>query len=222
MKKIIISSALLTLFVCHFATAQVKIGLNVSPSINFNRVALLTDDKGYDINGNGAGLGFIGGPEVSFFFGSGSNYSVTFGLWYAVKHGKYTRTFPTTMPDNSIVKMDSTRNSLLQYLQIPITFKLYTNEIATDLKLYFQVGMSADLLIGGREVGSKIKSTDGYRAFDSSVILGGGVRYALGENTALLLGLRYTRGLINTLDKTQNKNFKVTNDMVSLDLGIMF
>jgi hypothetical protein len=222
MKKLITASSLLVLLSCHIASAQIKIGLNISPTINFNRVGLLTSDKGYDIASDGASLGFIGGPEVSFFFGSASNYSVTFGLWYAVKHGKYTRTTPTTMPDNSIVLIDSTRKTILQYLQIPVTFKLYTNEISTDLKLYFQVGASADLLIGGREVGSKIKSTTGYRAFDSSVILGGGVRYALGENTALMLGLRYTRGLMNTLTKPENNNFKVTNDMISLDFGIMF
>lgn len=218
MKKIIVASALLVGFIQPIFS-QIKIGLNISPAIAFNRAALNSDAKGNDINTNGAGFGFIGGPELSFFFGSNENYSVTTGAWYAVKSAKFitSKTDATTLN-----KVDSVRNTTLQYIQIPLTFKLYTNEIATDMKLYFQMGASADILIGGKEVGSKVRETKGYKNFDSSIILGAGVKYALGENTALLFGLRYTRGLINTLSAPLKEDYKIINDMVSLDLGIQF
>ncbi|TAH26042.1 MAG: PorT family protein [Cytophagales bacterium] len=221
MKKLFAVSALMIIFL-QSTTAQVKIGLLFSPCVNFNRVALNSDIKGNDISSAGSALGFIGGPEISFFFGSNENYSITTGAWYAVKRGKYDRKFTGKNDKNEDVIIDSSRNSILQYVQIPLTFKLYTNEIATDMKLYFQIGGSVDILVGGREVDSKIKSTKGYRAFDSSILIGSGIKYSLGENTAVLLGLRYTRGLLNVLDSSLRDNYKVNNDMISLDLGIQF
>lgn len=218
MKKIILASALLVGFIQPIFS-QVKIGLNISPAIVFNRAALNSAEKGHDINTNGAGFGFVGGPELSFFFGSNENYSVTTGAWYAVKKAQFTSTKYTPTTTNSI---DSSRNTILQYVQIPLTFKLYTNEIATDMKLYFQIGATADILIGGKEVGSKERETEGYKRFDSTILLGAGVKYALGENTAMLFGLRYTRGLINALSAPLKEEYKVINDMISLDLGIQF
>ena len=199
--------------------SQVKIGINISPAINFNRVALMSDDKGNDINPAGGGFGFIGGPELSFFFGSGQNYSIATGAWYAVKRTRFKVVSPINEP---FISGDSSRNSILQYVQLPLTFKLYTNEIATDMKLYFQLGVTADILVGGREAGSKVKNTEGYKRFDNTILLGAGVKYALGENTALLFGLRYTRGLVNALSRPLKDDYKVINDMISLDLGIQF
>jgi hypothetical protein len=215
----IFSALILLQFFSNFAFSQIKIGINVSPSLLFSRVSLEDEKPGYDIEPNGMGIGFIGGPEVSMFFGSSENYSITLGAWYALKRAKYKFDKPETPSEVE------SRNTSLQYIQLPLTFKLYTNEIATDLKLYFQLGASADILVGGREIGSKLKSTEGYKFFDSSIIMGAGVKYSLGENTALLLGLRYSRGLINSLTKdniASSKDFKVANDMFSLDLGIQF
>ena len=33
----------------------------------------------------------------------------------------------------------------LHYLQIPIALKLFTNEVALDTRVYFQVGLTADV-----------------------------------------------------------------------------
>lgn len=218
MKKIILAITLLV-GLLNPIFSQVKIGLNISPAITFNRAALNSDVKGNDINSDGAGFGFVGGPELSFFFGSNENYSVTTGAWYAVKRAKFVSSKYET---NTTKVIDSTRNTILQYVQIPLTFKLYTNEIATDMKLYFQIGATADILIGGKEVGSKVRETKGYKSFDSTILLGAGVKYALGENTAMLFGLRYTRGLINALSAPLKEDYKIINDMISLDLGIQF
>ncbi len=197
--------------------SQVKIGINLSPAIGYSRVALNSDQKGLDVSSNGAGLGFIGGPELSFYLGKNQNYSIATGVWYSVKKASYKTTHPVASGDSL-----STVNYNLQYIQLPLTFKLYTNEIATDMKLYFQLGSSLDIKIGGKEVGQKIKNTDRFKPIDASIILGAGVKYALGENTAILVGLRYTRGFINSVKSDEADRFKINNDIISLDFGIQF
>ena len=215
MKKIFI---LLAFFVSsHHLFSQVKIGINLSPAIGYSRVALNSDEKGLDVSSNGAGIGFIAGPELSFYLGKNQNYSIATGIWYSVKKASYKTTYKVASGDTNV-----TSNYNLQYLQLPLTFKLYTNEIATDMKLYFQLGSSLDIKIGGKEVGKKIKDTDRFKPVDASVILGAGVRYALGENTAFLIGLRYTRGFINSVKSDEADKFKINNDMISLDFGIQF
>lgn len=197
---------------------QVKIGINVSPVFGYTRVALNSDAKGYDVSSDGVGLGLIGGPELSFYLGKNQNYSIATGIWYSVKRARFT----TTMPSSLGVDSNRTYNYNLQYLQLPLTFKLYTNEIATDMKLYFQVGSSLDVKIGGKEVGKKEKNTSEFQPIDASIILGAGIKYSLGENTSMLIGLRYSRGFINAVTNPERKYFKINNDMISLDLGIQF
>lgn len=211
------------IFLAFFITTQhlfgqVKIGINVSPVFGYTRVALNSDAKGYDVSSDGVGIGLMGGPELSFFLGKNENYSIATGILYSVKRARFTTTIPSSLG------VDSSRsyNYNLQYLQLPLTFKLYTNEIATDMKLYFQVGSSLDIKIGGREVGQKKKSTSEFKPVDASIILGAGIKYSLGENTSMLIGLRYTRGFINAVKDPAADYFKINNDMISLDLGIQF
>ena len=219
MKKItLLFSFVLILSASSFA--QLKIGLNLSPALGFNRLQLTDEKSSTTAATNGVSLKFIAGPELSFYIGD--NYAFTTGIWYVAKRAG----FDFTRPDLTTPTLQVTDPIVynLQYVQLPATFKLFTNEIATDMKLYFQVGGAVDVKIGEKLKGSKVKASEAvFKPIDASLIVGSGVELQMGESTYFLIGLRYTRGLINILkDKDPYKNIDLKSDLVSLDLGIRF
>lgn len=212
MKKNFLLIALL--LVTTFSFSQVKIGFNFSPGLAFSNLTYEENlPAGQTYNATGVGLRFIAGPEVSFYLGE--NAAFTTGAWYAIKRATI----------NSTNSLGQSRDSIfnLQYVQLPATFKLFTNEVATDMKVYFQLGGSLDIKIAEKLKGYKAKLPNSqFQPVDASLILGSGVEYQLGETTYLLVGLRYTRGLINSIKGSLKDQINVKNSLVSLDLGIRF
>jgi hypothetical protein len=115
----------------------------------------------------------------------------------------------------------------LQYVQIPFTLRMYTNEISTDMKVYFQVGGTFDVKVDSKNkkiayAGDPVITK--FSRFDASVLAGAGVELQMGSETYLMAGIRYQRGLINSASKYDNgiQSFKLNSDFISLDLGIKF
>ncbi|SNC77471.1 Outer membrane protein beta-barrel domain-containing protein [Hymenobacter gelipurpurascens] len=206
------------------ASAQVEIGLKVSPSITSLRVDSPTQ-TGFQKNGSKVGFG--GGIVVDYFFGQ--NYAFSTGLQLAGKGGKILFLDPTTSKRVE-------QKIGVQYLEIPVTVKLFTNDIATDTKLYFQLGGTVGGAIAAKIDGSKryidpttskeSKALDHVITPDAAVLLGFGTEYQMGQSTKLFAGVSYHRGLLN-VEKYYNKqrNFSEVsfkNSEVALDLGIKF
>jgi hypothetical protein len=217
--------------------AQLKASLKFSPTLAMN---LITDNSGIKDNesydDNGLGLRYSTGINLDFHF----NNTVAFGtgLWFSVRKVGITTTNDLVPSPNN--KTDEVYN--LQYLQIPLTLKMFTNEIADDMRLYFQVGPSVDFkinekLLKGNELDKPVYAAafnDGKRAvfsyIDLSIIGGAGVEYQMGEHTALFVGLSYNRGLLNTLNPLLkwgdgsyvNADINNKTSAISLDLGIKF
>lgn len=219
--------------------AQLKAGLKFSPTLAMNAItdnSGIEDNKSYD--DNGLGLRYSTGINLDFHF----NNTVAFGtgLWFSVrKVGITTTDISKTSEPNDVI--DEVYN--LQYLQIPLTLKMFTNDIADDLRLYFQLGPSVDFKINeklkydGPLYKHPVKTAadnDGGRAvfsyIDLSIIGGAGVEYQMGEHTALFAGLSYNRGLLNTLNPLLkwgdgsyvNADINNKTSAISLDLGIKF
>ncbi|RZJ93074.1 MAG: PorT family protein, partial [Hymenobacter sp.] len=125
----------------------------------------------------------------------------------------------------------------VQYLEIPATIKLFTNEISPDTRVYFQVGGSIAFPVSTRINGDKFY-TDAYNnntqtdaskhvfAVDANLIGGLGVEYQLGKSTKVLTGISYHHGLID-LDRYFEKNrgfsdVNIKNSVFALDLGLKF
>lgn len=217
--------------------AQLKAGLKFSPTLAMNAI---TDNSGIEDNesydDNGLGLRYSTGINLDFHF----NNTVAFGtgLWFSVRKVGITTTNDLVPSPNN--KTDEVYN--LQYLQIPLTLKMFTNEIADDMRLYFQVGPSVDFkinekLLKGNELDKPVYAAafnDGKRAvfsyIDLSIIGGAGVEYQMGEHTALFAGLSYNRGLLNSLNPLLkwgdgsyvNADINNKTSAISLDLGIKF
>ncbi|MDB5263044.1 MAG: hypothetical protein JWQ14_2325, partial [Adhaeribacter sp.] len=112
------------------AFAQWEIGIKLTPSIASNRV-VAPDDLGFkSLN---AKTHFGGGVIADYFFRE--NYALSTGIIYNTRGAGVSYLDP-----NSSSNQRKSDEFAIQYLEIPITLKLYTNEIGTDMKLYFQAG----------------------------------------------------------------------------------
>lgn len=218
------------------ASAQVEIGLKVSPSITSLRADSPSSTAiGDNFTSDGNKLSFGGGLVVDYFFGE--NYAFSTGLLLTGKGGtfSYNETKNSTGGGNGLNFTNSLKITT-QYLELPLSVKLFTNEITTDTRLYFQVGGSLNVPIGTRVNGEKfyvdpsnntsVKAGDYVKFFDADALAGAGAEYQLGKSTKLFAGLSYHRGLVdidNYFESTRKfKDVTIKNSGFALDLGIKF
>ncbi|MCB2378864.1 PorT family protein [Hymenobacter sp. BT635] len=211
------------------ASAQVEIGLKLSPSIAFLRA---DGPTGYRFQNEKSKVTLGGGLVVDYFFGQ--NYAFSTGVWLTGKGG--TISYLDMSAPGSTTMVTKEQKIGLQYLEVPITVKLFTNDIATDTKLYFQLGGTLGGTIANRINGEKRytddatgKETEASKHFivpDASALLGAGVEYQLGQSTKVFGGLSYHRGLLNIdkyFDKDRGfKDVNLKNNEIALDLGLKF
>lgn len=228
MKKIFLTIAALA--VAPAAFAQVEIGLKVSPSISYLR----TDSpSATSFKSESSKFSFGGGIFLDYFFGE--NYAFNTGLLLMGKGG--TISYQEPQPLGGSVGVRVSQKIAIQYLEIPATIKLFTNEVAPDTRVYFQVGGSVAFPVSTRINGDKFYSdayngnaqtdaSDHVFAVDANLIGGLGVEYQLGKSTKFLTGISYHHGLID-LDRYFEKHrgfsdINIKNSVFTLDLGLKF
>ena len=207
---------LLAFFAFECAHAQSKIGIKFAPTLSANRVN--SEGEGYSVNSNGVGGRFIFGPIFDIFIAE--NYYFNTGLLYAPKRIGIKITNTTTATPQT-----EEQTYKLQYLQLPATLKLFTNELALDTRVFFQLGGLLDVKIASKtQQNYTTDFIDKTRLFDFAIHLGTGVEYRLGYNTMLFGGIFYNRGLVNAVTKTAEggPDINVKNDLIGLDLGVKF
>ena len=113
----------------------------------------------------------------------------------------------------------------MQYLEIPLTIKLKTDE-TNNMKWFGQFGLSTNFRIGAKQnvekgttpLADDVKVTDLTKFFRAGMVIGGGMEYRLGGKTSLLTGLTYNNGLTNI----SKNDHSVKNHYVALNVGIFF
>lgn len=222
----------LAMFLSFTGFAQVKLGLRLAPGLAVNSV--IGDDVFNDAETNGASVRFSAGPIADFFFAD--NYAISTGLWYTVKRGSFR--VPGGLLDETGASLGNQTTYNLQMIQIPVTVKLYTNEVAPDIRVYFQLGGTLDFKLAEKakdesnnilaELSERQDEKAAYKPIDIGLYLGAGAELILGENTALFGGLNYNRGLVNALGGLDyngsriNNDLKIRNQLISLEVGIKF
>ena len=193
--------------------AQNKIGIKIAPALSFTRAS--TNSDTLDISSDGSGVRFIGGSYFDFIIDE--NYYFSTGLFYGTKRAGFTL---TNLNTQQIIK----ESYNLQYLQIPLTLKLYTNEVKLDTRVYVQFGLQGEILVDSKENRKGHFVIEDFRTFDSSVLIGTGFEFRAGLNTILSAGLSYSRGLIDSVSDEINtdRDLMIKNDMLSLDIGVKF
>ncbi|MGI4742216.1 MAG: porin family protein [Janthinobacterium lividum] len=229
MKKILLTVAALALAPAAFA--QVEIGLKVSPSIAYLR----TDSpSGTSFSSENAKFSFGGGIFMDYFFGE--NYAFNTGLFLTGKGGTISYLDRNSLSSSSVGTRVEQKIAI-QYLELPLTIKLFTNEVAPDTRLYFQLGGSLAVPVQTRINGDKYY-TDAYDNnnqtkagqhvldIDANLIGGFGAEYQLGQSTKLLAGVSYHHGLIDFdryFERTRGfSDVNIKNSVFALDLGLKF
>ncbi len=210
MKKIILLSLL---FVLLFELkAQPKIGLTFSPSVSMSRVKY-KNDVSEDISNDGSALRFKLGLEADFAITE--TYSISTGLIFAPKRAGFTRDITATGRVTEEYK--------LQYLQIPLTLKLYTNEVMPDIKGYFQLGFLGEIKVFDEALDDDYTLVTKFRPYDTSFVFGVGAEYGASISSLIYAAIVYNRGLVNIVSERTSANSLTSKlDMLSLQFGIKF
>lgn len=223
-KTFLFSLFLITSIIGH---AQIEVGVMLAPNISFNRVFDNSDDLSFDRWGSIAPR-FSAGPMVDIFIKN--NIALTTGIWYTSKRTGFEAEFEDGDNGGSF----STRMNL-QYIQIPVGVKFYTNEIMNTLQAYLQLGGTLDTKIAEKIARGDEVSGFG-RLFDAGLNLHGGVEFNINSSNKVFVGLMYNRGLVNVASRSidvkhenpewqqriNNDNLRINNDYISIVGGFKF
>ena len=231
MKRMLATLSLLVMTLTTFAQGDQNFhfGLKAAPSLAW----LKSNTKGYD--SNGSKFGFTYGLITDFNFAS--RYAFATGIDITYRGGKF-KTVDNLktvfLNEDSVVSTSSSYT--LQYIEIPLTLKLKTNEIGS-LTYFLQVGVAPGVNIRSRksftsntqttiagvqhnkpDSGDKIDIMKDINIFNLSMIIGGGLEYTLSGQTVLLGGIQFNNGFLDVFDGSP----KVNSNYLALTLGILF
>jgi len=206
------SAVLLLILIIPFksqAQGDLRLSIKVNPAVTLNRFvsetdSLLIENLRDDVRLT-FGLAADIGISESYFFSTGLLYSlrkVSFGAM----------SVPTGETDEEQYK--------LEYIELPLTLKLFTNNLGVDSKIYFQTGFTLDFLVNWNGINKNDNRVQEFNFFDSSFYIGAGFDKQLGVTTAFFIGLFYQRGLVDVANN--NPEVTLKNDIAGIDLGLRF
>jgi hypothetical protein len=192
--------------------AQVRVGVQVSPIFTVNRVEAASDTLA--LTPDGARLRVAAGPVFDFYLKE--NYYFSTGILYTPKIAG----FDTEFSNNT----DNQEVYTLQYFRIPLTLRLFTNEIGLDNRIYVQFGVSADIKIHDELIDGEQQLIENFAIADGSALVSIGLEHRIGYQTAVYGGFSYSRGLVNTVTDHEalEDDIASRNDIFSLDIGLFF
>ncbi len=214
MKKIVAIALFFSLWLnAGWAQDGFRFGFQASPSFTW----LNTNDN--QINGNGTNLGLKLGVTGENYFQD--QYALTFGLGFAFNAGgtlKHTQggDFWGGSELNNVDEYHRLPNDVnlkysLQYIEIPVGFKMRTQEFGylrffAELPI-FTLGIltqaKGDIERPDQEAVEDLDIKKDVNFITLSWGLGGGVEYSIGENTSLVAGISFQNSFI---DITKDKN----------------
>ena len=195
--------------------SQTKLGLKFSPLFSSHKISLKSDQlevfQGKTATRMSIGL-IVDHPFTDTYF-------LSSGLIYLPKRVSINLEEEDggTAPTNPFESYD------LNYLQIPLSLKLFTNEIAPEISLFFQVGLILEFKIFDQALNEDYEFISKFNFFDTAAIIGTGIEYRLGINTIFFTGISLQKGLINIINRTNPEYpLVIRNKIVSIDVGMKF
>lgn len=190
------------------ATAQVKLGLKLAPVITSNRAR----NNAQTVENDGSKMKFSVGLIADKAL-SEDRYYLSTGLIYLPKRASFRNADGTVEEEYK-----------LQYMQIPATLKMFTNEFSPDFKAYLQVGTALEIKVFDEAEDPSFVNVEKFTPIDVPVIIGAGIEYRAGINTTLFGGFSYQRGLLNTVNEASAafEDLQLRNTIFSIDLGVKF
>jgi len=174
-------------------TKKFRLGLEVCPNMGW----ITTDEKGYD--SDGSRLGFRFGLLADVQLGENANYFFSTGLFLNNLGSKTKTTFSTTDSSGTVRTTTFAGENKLQYIELPVSIKLKTNEIGY-MTYYGQVGFDVGVLTAAKGKAGEADfedATDSVSPIRVALAVGGGVEYNFSGNTSVLVGIKYSNGFTN-------------------------
>lgn len=198
---------------------QVKFGVFVDPQYTWlaPETRDASSDKGF--------FGVNGGLSVDNYFAK--NYALSTGLALGTQGGtiRYSNEktikagssgIDTTLPAGTAIEYK------LQYITVPVGLKLKSNQIGY-ITFYANIGFTNQF-----NINSKASSSEGtlqndpvnkeINWYNLAYHFGGGVEYAIGEDTALNFAVIYHNGFIDIT----NSDPRITSRVLTLRVGVLF
>lgn len=200
---------------------SVRLGIKASPNMGF-----IVPEKPF--KADGTRIGYTFGLMADFMLGTNQNYAFSTGLYLNNVGGKFKQDLsaPVSGTVGSEVK--------LQYVEVPVTIKLLTNEIGY-IRYFGQLGFGAAFNIAAKATttvpnGSGLTPLDNedfkdnIALFKASLVVGAGLEYNFSGSTSLLVGVNYNNGFTNILKDVDvgDKKGKAKQHYLELNLGVFF
>ncbi len=192
-----------------FSQGEVRLSVKLAPAVTLNRFTSETDSLTIenhrdDVRGNFGLIVDIGFTD-SYYFSTGLLYSIRKVSFYAISE-------PSGVSDSEQYQ--------LEYIELPLTVKLFTNNLGVDSKIYFQTGFTVDFLVNWKGINKNDNRVDSFNSIDASFYVGAGYDKQLGVSTAFFEGIFFQRGLVDIAN--DNPEVTLKNDLLGLDLGLRF
>ncbi len=205
-------------------TKKFRLGLEVCPNMGW----IATDVKGYD--SDGSRLGFRFGLLGDVQLGSNANYFFSTGVFLNNVGFKTSQTVTVTDSTGAISTATFKGESKLQYVELPISIKLKTNEIGY-MTYFGQIGVDIGVLTAskGKFNDSDFEDNNKYmNPLRIALGVGGGLEYNFSGNTSALLGIKYSNGFTKvfkdkvTVDGVESEQPKAKLHYFELTVGALF
>jgi hypothetical protein len=202
----------------------VRFGLTLSPQLSW----MTASDKNLD--GNGSYIGYEYGLLMDILIPK--NYAFATGFLFNGCGGSlsYLEETKFNTYDDSVFAAGTAVDYRLQYIVIPLTLKLRTNQIGY-VTYYGQFGFRGGINIrsradisnlGGTTLDEKVDFGADVGPGDFGLLVGGGFDYEITGNTAIHVGIQYYNGFIDITDNP--KVYKTSSSLgaLKLELGVFF
>jgi opacity protein-like surface antigen len=218
MSRLVTVILLLGLTITGFSQNRVRFSVHADPQFSW----FSSDEP--EVEPDGPVLHIRTGLQMDRYFER--NYAFVLGFGINNTGGKLLYADSTLFlagGDSRVAAPGVTIRHRLQYLEIPIGLKLKTEELGYAT-FFLQAGFNPmfninAFAVSGDDVFDKENIQDDINTFHLGYHVGAGVEYRLGGNTALLGGIRWNSGLT---DVTANDRANVTQNAISINLGILF
>lgn len=198
----------------------IKLGFQASPQFSWMK------SSNTSIVNDQSRIGIKYGLEADIFLFGVPRYSLNTGLFISNHSFKarYNLENPISLSDLLLTTPISIQYKL-NYLEIPLNIKLRSDQFYR-MTYYGQFGITNLINISATAISSDSKLngsnvSESIGLYNMGMLMGGGVEYDIGGNTALNFGIQYTNYFI---DATTIKNLdeKTTLNSLRLVIGVMF
>jgi len=195
---------------------KIRLGIKIAPSVIWMK------SKSKFVDGDGSKIGFSYGLMLDVNLSK--NYAFGTGIDIAYRGGKL-----KVDGDYTVTNEDIAATYTLQYIQIPITIKMMTNEMGY-IRYFGQLGFESGFNISakGTDVdnypsspGDKESIAGQIAPFNLALLLQLGLEYSIGGKTSLAFSLYYSNGFLDVISSVQ-PNYDARSNGLGLNIGVFF